>query len=130
MLFAVRLPVLVPGSSNFQGLGPEPLLVRGSSNESFDQKRIIRVLVVDDVSSNMKLLARSLERYFNIWKSAKSTCNWKFVVTTAGDGHLAVSVALGVSSDLVLANLDAGALPDSTYIRSMFLLINICIYAF
>ena len=130
MLLAVRLPVLVPANFNLQGLGPVPFLVRNSSNDSFYQKRTIRVLVVDDVSSNMKLLARSLERYFNIWKSDNSTCNWKFVVTTAGDGHLAVSIALGVSSDLVVAYLDAGELPVSTDIRSVFLLIYLCIYAF
>ena len=131
MLVAVRLPVLVPAKLHLQGLflGPEPVL--GSpSPDSTEEKRTIRVLVVDDVSSNMKLLERSLVKYFNIWKSANSTSNWKIEITTVRDGHLAVAIALGVPSDLVLAHLDAGKLPFNTSIRSVFLLIYKCIYSF
>jgi len=57
-------------------------------------------------------------RYFNIWNSANSTSDCNIAVTTAGDGHLAVAAALGVSPDLVLEHLDAGKLPVNTSISS------------
>jgi len=105
ILVAIRCPVLVKARTS----PPREISPSTSVSSALDlaQGAVIRILVVDDVLSNRKLLQKSIQRNMQILKDSLSL-DITFNVDTANDGHSAVASVLGVSESMVLESSSAG----------------------
>jgi CheY-like chemotaxis protein len=94
----------------------QPIIVCSDKpTSSIKYHRVLRILVVDDVTSNRKLLKRSLQNRLNklVAMNEPGSPKIEVIIDEAADGHFAVEAVIGADCNWAAEFVSSERLPSS-----------------